>query len=232
PSRTKELLFKEAFDRGEPAVIRGYANDWQALRLWQDTDNLRRIGGETLVRVELGDNYMARDVQAAMVPFSSFIDYIDETRKGPAPMMVYLAQHKLFDAIPKLFDGCRTPAIVASAGRGDSYGTHAWIGPAGTVSPLHFDPYHNVLVQVVGSKRVRLYSPDASAALYPLAGTTQRNTSAVDVERPNHEKFPEFAAAPYEEVVLNPGDALFMPVKWWHFCQSLSVSFSVSFWWL
>ena len=32
-------------------------------------------------------------------------------------------------------------------------------------------------------------------------------------------------------VVLEPGDALLLPQGWWHYACSLSVSFSVSFWW-
>jgi len=86
------------------------------------------------------------------------------------------------------------------------------------------------LAQVVGRKYIRLYSPDESAALYPGQGMLS-NTSQVDLTNVDDQAFPDFAKARYSECILEPGQLLYIPPRWWHFVRSLSVSFSVSFWW-
>lgn len=53
----------------------------------------------------------------------------------------------------------------------------------------------------------------------------------VDVEGVDAQRFPLFAGAPWLECVLEAGSVLYLPPRWWHYVRSLSLSFSVSFWW-
>ncbi|CAJ0748103.1 20945_t:CDS:2 [Entrophospora sp. SA101] len=108
---------------------------------------------------------------------------------------------------------------------------NAWFGPKGTISPMHTDPYHNLLAQVVGKKYIRLYSPEETTNLYPFEQDGfLGNTSQVDVEAPDLERFSRFASAKYQECILEPGELLYIPPGWWHYVKSLTISFSVSFW--
>ncbi|KAK1674689.1 hypothetical protein BDP55DRAFT_665952 [Colletotrichum godetiae] len=67
------------------------------------------------------------------------------------------------------------------------------------------------------------------------------NTSAFDVgavegwdpdtEGRDPMELEEFRGLRYWDCVLGPGEVLYIPIGWWHYVRSLSVSFSVSFWW-
>ncbi|CAJ0832115.1 10082_t:CDS:10, partial [Entrophospora sp. SA101] len=104
---------------------------------------------------------------------------------------------------------------------------NAWFGPKGTISPMHTDPYHNLLAQVVGKKYIRLYSPEETTNLYPFEQDGfLGNTSQVDVEVPDLERFSRFASAKYQECILEPGELLYIPPGWWHYVKSLTISFS------
>jgi lysine-specific demethylase 8 len=57
------------------------------------------------------------------------------------------------------------------------------------------------------------------------------NNSRVDFADPNDDEFPRFQHADYRRCVLGPGEMLYIPPLHWHYVRSLSLSFSVSFWW-
>lgn len=153
----------------------------------------------------------------------------------------YLAQHPLLDQIPMLRDEIRTPCFCEALTAEDQAApaacevrlkpiVSAWLGPAGTVSPLHTDPFHNLLGQVVGHKYVRLFAAGETPKLYPRSGALCNN-SYVDLDTPNPTEQPLVADASFAHCVLGPGELLYIPRHFWHYVRSLEPSASVSFWW-
>jgi lysine-specific demethylase 8 len=248
-----------------PIITTGVLDDWPARQsgAWSDPEYLmsKTIGGRRLVPVETGKNYVDESFGQEIITFKEFMDkYImnpkDSAGKG------YLAQHNLFTQIPSLREDILIPDYCYSVAPGphkssplaaahaevpilDDPMLNAWFGPEGTTTPLHTDPYHNILAQVVGKKYIRLYGPGQSQNLYARGmenGIDMSNTSEVDVgvqvgldgsrteAEAAKEKFPLFADAQFVDCILNEGDCLYIPIGWWHYVRSLSVSFSVSFW--
>ncbi|KAL9627714.1 MAG: hypothetical protein Q9164_007516, partial [Protoblastenia rupestris] len=264
PITRRFALSMEQFARylstGEPLVITDAIAHWPAFheRPWKSPEYLlkKTFGGRRLIPVELGRSYTDAGWGQSIITFKEFINryMLRSDNEGGAEDIAYLAQHDLFAQIPSLRNDISVPDYCYTDPPQPAPGTplsrkpapekldgpllNAWFGPAGTVSPLHTDPYHNILCQVVGRKYVRLYSPEESENLYPRGteggGVDMSNTSEVDVEGDVDEmnrKFPLFREAKYVETVLEEGECLYIPIGWWHYIKGLSVSFSVSFWW-
>ena len=103
--------------------------------------------------------------------------------------------------------------------------TFFWFGPEGTITPWHHDPVNLIFVQVYGHKVWKIIPPYYTHMMYNYRGVF----SEIDAENPDYEKYPLFQKIPVIEVTLNPGDAIFMPVGWWHAVKSLDISISMSF---
>jgi len=117
----------------------------------------------------------------------TFSEFLDKYVLGEPEEVGYLAQTQLFDQIERLAQDIRVPDYCGLSLNDDGDAdddlpppkVNAWFGPKGTLSPLHWDPEHNLLAQVVGSKYIRLYSPDESHRLYPHDVKMHKNTSQV-----------------------------------------------------
>eukprot|EP00892_Ulva_mutabilis_P009038 jgi/Ulvmu1/6506/UM003_0139.1 len=150
--------------------------------------------------------------------------------KGRPRSMLYMAQHPLFEQVPALRCDIMVPEYCA-LGDGDIKSINAWIGPAGTVTPLHTDPHHNLFVQVVGCKYIQIYPPEDTPFMYPHEAGLTTNSSRVDARDPDTANFPLFARTRGYQCIIRPGEALYLPPGWWHYVESLTPSVSVSFWW-
>ena len=103
-----------------------------------------------------------------------------------------------------------------------------WIGPKSALTGLHFDlDSVAFLHQVVGRKEIWLFPPDQTEFLYPNERYEPGGrTAAVNPFEPDLVRFPEFEHAQGLYMVLEPGDALFVPSRWWHAVRSLDVTVS------
>ena len=213
---------------------------WRSLSYWRAA-----VAQDTPVDVELGKSYNSGSrVSMRLKDYLDYLAKVTSQEEGEEEDQVaYLAQNELFSEVQ---NDIPTPHFCSddsfNVGEGKLYHSMLWLGPRSTISPLHYDPLDNLLMQVVGSKRVLLYPPDkehgrnnhnTNSWHYAGSDGNQYNTSAVDVEHPDHEKHPNFECAPTPyEVHIHPGDVLYIPSKWWHHVRCTSQwSASANIWW-
>ncbi|XP_027848509.2 bifunctional peptidase and arginyl-hydroxylase JMJD5 isoform X1 [Aphis gossypii] len=225
-----ETFLRDYLKSKKPIKITGNMEHWPAINKWKDLNYLIKLAGARLVPVEIGSSYADADWSQKLITLEEFIN-IHVVQEGEKS--TYLAQHQLFNQIPELKDDIRVPEYCYLADvDGEEPDINAWLGPKGTVSPTHYDPKNNFLAQVVGSKYIILYDPKWSEYLYPYDDKFLKNTAQVDPVKPDFCQFPNFSHVKAMHCILNEGEMLFIPSGWWHRVESLSVSFSVSFWWM
>uniref|UniRef100_A0A182RLQ7 JmjC domain-containing protein n=2 Tax=Anopheles funestus TaxID=62324 RepID=A0A182RLQ7_ANOFN len=226
-----QVFGQQHYDLKQPAVLRGIIEDWPAMKRWHDPNYLLNVAGERTVPIEIGSQYSNDDWSQKLMKFRDFIEQnlcIETTSSSREQRAAYLAQHDLFDQIPALRADITIPDYI---GRTDTRPRiKAWLGPKGTISPLHTDPCHNLLCQVFGAKIIILARPEDTAKLYPHDHFILSNTSQVDARRVDYERFPLAREVSFHRLTLRRGEVLYIPPKWWHYVESLSPSFSVSFW--
>ncbi|MBL4633625.1 MAG: cupin-like domain-containing protein [Kofleriaceae bacterium] len=100
----------------------------------------------------------------------------------------------------------------------DNNSAALWIGPAGTITPLHHDTSDILFTQVVGRKRIRIIAP------YHLSVSE----NAKGLYGPSLDELKGSKDVVIHDLELGPGDTVFIPVGWWHEVHALTPSMSVA----
>jgi ribosomal protein L16 Arg81 hydroxylase len=213
---------------GTAVIITDKMDNWPAIHAWH-ADYLKAVCGTETVEV-MGDRnsdplFEQRcNDHRRRINFSEFTDFVFS---GVQTNNTYLVANNQFLETPtgrRLAADIRHPPEYLNAA--DRAGrVFLWFGPRGTETPLHYDVLDVMLAQVRGSKRMRLFNREQSPMLYNNVGVY----SAVDCERPDYNRFPLYRQAQALEIVLNPGEMIYLPQGHWHQVVALEPSISVSF---
>ncbi|CAG5119643.1 unnamed protein product, partial [Candidula unifasciata] len=124
----------------------------------------------------------------------------DDPRKDVANVAVQFPNLSSDVHIPKYFDSSK---FFSSVFRMASKGVQLW---------THYDVMDNILIQVIGRKKVVLFHPNDVDNLYMNGDKSQ----VLDVDSPDLSRFPKFSQARQYRGYLEPGDILFIPALWFH----------------
>lgn len=116
-----------------------------------------------------------------------------------------------------------------------SKGVHCRFGCAGIIAEAHYDGSRNAIAQLggppdhpnSGRRRYIIAAPDQCEKAYLLPrGHPSGRHSQIDWSRPvDASRFPNFANLLASEVIMEPGDVLYLPHAWLHYIHNLGTNF-------
>jgi hypothetical protein len=155
-------------------------------------------------------------------------EYISSLVSGDASGVYYISAYNLLEHAPVLKTDLEFPVYEITPKLARIY---FWMGVDG--SRLHADYAHNLFAQIRGRKRFLLYAPDREPSKYPCHVTWYSCFSLTDYKNAASSGIPPLSEfEPNYDIIVNPGELLFLPYGWWHQVSCLDVTISVNKWWM
>jgi hypothetical protein len=217
--RLDAAAFRARAAAGLPFLITGVVNRWPLSSLTPQT--LRENFSHLQVRARVGDYINTAFAPDRAMQDMSMLDYLDLVEAGTHDLPPYLGNLELRE-LNRL---CHWPGYFDKMGP-----PRFWLGPAGTVTPLHCDYDDNIFAQIWGTKRIFLAPPHHDEFLYTSEANAILFGSPFDPDAPDFDKFPLARQATMIECVVNPGDLLYVPAGWYHQVRALTFSLSSNRW--
>jgi hypothetical protein len=224
-----EDFVREYYSKHLPVVLTGGIDHWPARKCWSPKYFSDHVGDRD-VEVQFGrseDRQYERNSRKykQKMRMDEFCRLVAEGGESNDYYLTANNNQSSFSELALLFRdvadfgvGYRNPATIESR-------SHLWFGPKGAFTPLHHDLTNNMLVQIYGRKKLTLIPAYQVQHVY----NDNHVYSATDYPSIDTQRFPKMANVTPVELILYPGEAVFIPIGWWHCVESLDVSISVSF---
>ncbi|HVX24888.1 MAG TPA: cupin-like domain-containing protein [Parafilimonas sp.] len=218
------------FNISKPVVLRDLSKQWPAYSKWT-WDYLKEAAGSKTVPIY---NNVKSDAYTPINKadgYTTFGEYIDMIRKGPAEWRIFF--FNIFSHAPQLKEDFVWPDnyIKGFLKRMPSM----FAGGKGSITHMHFDiDLPNLIhTQFIGKKRVLLFpnkernklyrKPFEVLSLADFSNYYDASKSKIDIV-----KFPALELTHGYDVILEHGDTLFMPSGYWHHMEYLESGFAMS----
>ncbi len=226
-----EAFLERYYAANRPVILTEEMATWPALTRWTP-DYLKAAIGDRIVEFQgsrTADPRFERDKDAhrQAEPFDAFIDRIMRPGAGNDAYLTAYNSARNADALSPLHADLGFLARFLDDRVAAPNGM-MWIGPAGTVTSLHHDLTNNLIAQIVGRKRIKL-APAADVG--KLYNDRHVFSEIADLDDPGIDlaRYPRLAALRLYDVLLEPGEILFVPLGWWHQVKSLDFSVTITF---
>jgi len=237
------------FISSQPVVLRDCQTDWPARQKWTFDWLSQNYGDEEMPVSDLAPFFRHSDkgiIRTIKVSMREYVRYIQGEPNGLRSLQrreeqvfygngwAPFSEHAdlLRDVSDRLY--CVADSIPrATEGPGQEFNaslTKVFLGPAGTVSRLHHDTYatHVWLSQIRGRKQFIVYAPEDSKYLHSFVDDDcDGRTSLFDPTAPDYDAFPDARHATPFSVVVEEGETVILPSRWWHWAKSLTPSITL-----
>jgi len=218
---TPEIFAKEYLADLKPVVFTDLMDSWPAKDKWT-VEFFKKQYGHLEVPVfsanysKPGKGYMIADKNM------SFKEFLTEMEKGPTDLRMFL--FNIFRYAPELCNDFSTHTIMDGFIKQFPF---MFFGGEGSNVALHYDidMSHVFLNQIYGRKRVVLFSQEQSKNIYRHPYTV---ASYIDVNNPDYEKYPALKNVQGFDIMLQPGETLFIPSGHWHYIEYTDFGYSIS----
>jgi len=218
---------------GKPVLISGLCAEWEACARWSP-DYFRALAPTLRIPIK---SYRDGNIDVTQWTLGDYGDFLIKTEQSytgvtSVDALPYCHDIPIFAILTSIIDDCQPfPVQFLPAWYRKDWWKYAqfFLGPVDSLTPLHFDTLltHNLFFQIKGRKRFTLYSADQMA----FCGRRGWRWFDIDPEKPDLNKFPEYKQARPVEIIVEPGDILYIPPGTLHHVRGLetSVSFNIDF---
>lgn len=227
-----EEIVNDWVRKRRPVVLKDAAAHWPAVEKWgfeffdkHYGQEMVGIGKEQVDRSEDGTSF---EIDVEGLSFSEFV------RRVGAGEDLYLKFNPILERFPELYEDLDYDQLGSWSGgriKPEASDNEFFMGGAKTRTHLHTELSDIFHVCIRGQKRWIMYPPEEWPLLYPIPARTSFVASEINAIDQEFDPHPLARYARGWDVMLEPGDVLYVPCYTWHAVENLVPTISVNLLW-